>query len=152
MIRLLLVILLLAAGFLPAYAQERQICEESDLYDLTKGCPLGQLRSRYGKDEVRDIMFEVLKDYPYDQKDRFAALLERKIDLLKQGAGGPESWKAKAGERLAYHLERVRSASAGNWDQTRDAARKELASVDEMYRKSGERGQSRIIHLRVLTA
>jgi len=132
------VVLFLALQFLcQAYAIE--LCEPQDYYNLADSSKCTIQDSRTGnKSDSREPMFEILKNYPYESKDRFIKLLQRKIELvdnyLTQQQGQKETERTKINiskleqtkQGLSKQLGMVNTASQDNWVSVRDQARKAL--------------------------
>ena len=130
--------LFLASQFLcQAYAIE--LCEPQDYYNLADSskCTI-KYNKTANKSDSQQLMFETLKNYPSENKDRFVELLQRKIALvdnyLIQQQGQGQSEKAKVNiskleqtkQSLFNSLKMVRDATQDNWVNVRDQARKEL--------------------------
>ena len=87
-------------------------------------------------------MFETLKNYPYENKDRFVKLLQRKVELVdsyitqQKGQRQTEQSKAKISklkqvkQGLSEELKIVNAATQENWVSVRDQARKELKEAE----------------------
>jgi len=60
-----------------------EICEPQDYYNLLdpKECRLEYEKAGH-KIDPRDAMFEIMKNYPFEKKDRFINLLQRKVELV----------------------------------------------------------------------
>lgn len=137
-------VLFLASQFLcQAYAVE--ICEPQDYYDLTRGT---KCSIRAGsKVDPRDAMFEIMKNYPFDKKDAFAKLLQRKIELVdnykKQQQDQTQTEKVtaaissleRAKQVLLGQLVMVNTATRDNWESVRDQARKALEETAKSLRE-----------------
>jgi hypothetical protein len=131
-------VLFLASQFLcQVYAIE--LCEPRDYYNLTDSTKCEIKYNKAGnKSDPREIMFEILKNYPYEKKDRFIKLLQRKIELvdnyMTQQQGQRQTEKVKANIRkleqskqgLTEQLGMVNAATQDNWVSVRDQARKVL--------------------------
>jgi len=132
------VVLCLASQFLcPVYAIE--LCEPQDYYNLADSSKCKLKDNQAGsKNDSRELMFKTLKNYPYENKDKFIKLLQRKIELvnnyLTQQQGQSQTEKAKTNIRkleqtkqgLSEQLEMVNAATQKNWVSVRDQARKAL--------------------------
>ena len=119
------------------YAME--LCEAQDYYNLANAakCPIKDHKAG-DKSNPQSAMFEVMKNFPFEQKDAFAKLLQRKIELIdnyktqQQGQVPVEKFTANIGklERakqvLQGQLEMVNAATQDNWVSVRDQARKVL--------------------------
>ena len=130
--------LFLASQFLrPVYAIE--LCEPRDYYNLANSSKCKIKGNEAGnKSDPRELMFEILKNYPYEEKDRFVKLLQRKIELVddyitqQQGQRQTEKVKAniskleQAKQGLSEQLGMVNAATQDNWVSVRDQARKAL--------------------------
>ncbi len=129
------VALFLASQFLcQAYAIE--LCEPRDYYNLANS---SKCKIKYNKEsDPNQLVFEILKTYPYEQKDRFIEVLQRKIELIdtniKQRQGQARTEKVKADistleqtkKGLSEQLVMVNAATQDNWVSVRDQARKAL--------------------------
>ncbi len=139
--------LFLATPFLcPVYAIE--LCEPRDYYNLADSskCEI-QYNKADNKSDSRELMFQILKNYPYEGKDRFVQLLQRKIDLvdnyIKQQQGQPQTEKVKANvgkleqtkQGLSGQLGMVHAATRDNWVSVRDQARKALEEAAQRLRE-----------------
>jgi hypothetical protein len=135
-------VLFLASGFLcQVYAIE--LCEPQDYYNLADSskCELKDNKAD-DKNGSRELMFEILKNYPYEQKDKFIKLLQRKIELvdnyLKQQQNQGQSEKVKANisklgqtkQDLSMQLGMVNAATRDNWVSVRDQARRALEEAE----------------------
>ena len=141
------VVLFLGAQFLcSVYAIE--LCEDEDYYNLADSskCKIkyNDARNESGSPE---LMFEILKTYPYENKDNFVKLLQRKIELVDdyvtQQRGQKQTAKVKADidkleqtkQVLSGQLEMVNSATRDNWVSIRERARKELEEATKRLRE-----------------
>jgi secreted Zn-dependent insulinase-like peptidase len=125
-----------------------ELCEPQDYYNLADSSkckiPYNGVDNNAGS---REIMFEILKNYPYDNKDRVIELLKRKIELLDnhidQRQTQSQTGKVKADIRelkqakqeLSEQSVMVNAATRENWEEVRDRARKAL---EESARKLRE--------------
>ncbi len=140
-------VLLLVFQFLyQAYAVE--ICEPQDVYNLmdTKECQVEYYKAG-NKDDPHDAMFEIMKNYPFEKKDRLIKLLQRKIELVDnyktQQQGQRQTEKVKANisnleqtkQGLSVQLGMVNAATQDNWVSVRDQARKVLEEAARSLRK-----------------
>jgi hypothetical protein len=140
-------VLFLASQFLcQAYAIE--LCEPQDYYNLADST---KCKVKYNKADDKSgpnqLMFEILKNYPYEQKDRFIKVLQRKIELLdtnitqRQGQGQTEKVKAdistleQTKQGLSEQLAMVNAATQDNWVSVRDQARKALEEAASRLRE-----------------
>ena len=120
-----------------AYAVE--ICEPQDVYNLmdTKECLIEYKKAGHTSDP-QDAMFDIMKNYPYEKKDRLVNLLQRKIELVdnyitQQNSQG-QTKKVQANiskfeqtkRDLSEQLVMVNAATQNNWVSVRDRARKAL--------------------------
>jgi hypothetical protein len=83
-------------------------------------------------------MFEIMKSYPFENKDAFEKLLQRKIELVdtyktqQQGQKQTEKVMANisklehAKQVLLGQLKMVNTSTQSNWVSVRDRARKAL--------------------------
>ncbi len=126
--------LLLASQFIcKSYAIE--LCEPQDYYNLADSskCTINDNKA-VNQNDPRELMFETLKNYPYEHKDRFLKLLQRKIELvdnyLKQQQGQNQTEKSNVSigkleqskRELFEQLEIVTAATADNWVSVRNQA------------------------------
>lgn len=131
-------VLFLAAQFLcQVYAIE--LCEPQDYYNLADSAKCKIKDNKAGnKSDSRELVFEILKNYPYEEKDKFIKLLQRKIELVdnyitQQKARG-QTEKARVDlnkleqtkQGLSEQLGKVSASTLDNWVSVRDQARKEL--------------------------
>lgn len=138
---------LLASQFLcQAYAIE--LCESQDYYNLagSSKCTIKGSQAANQSDS-RELMFGILKNYPYENKDKFVKLLQRKIELVNSYLGQQQAQgqtaKVKTNiinleqtkQSLSEQLVKVDAATADNWVSVRDQARKAL---DEAAKKLRE--------------
>jgi hypothetical protein len=128
-------VLLLAFQFLcQAYAIE--LCEEQDYYNLAR--PIRCLipyNEAVKKGDPREAMFEIMKNYPFEKKDEFVKLLQRKIGVIddhitrRQSQVQTEkvtvvlSKLENAKQLLRRQLEMVNNATQDTWVSVRDQAR-----------------------------
>ncbi len=128
-------VLFLASQFsCQVYAIE--LCEPQDYYNLATAskCPV-----QYNKEAgPKDAMFEIMKNYPFENKDAFAKLLQRKIELIDnyktQQQGQKQTKEVMAAlsnleyakQVLLSQLEMVNTATQDNWASVRAGARKSL--------------------------
>jgi len=138
---------LLASQFLyQAYAME--LCEPQDYYNLANASKCSVQKNKAGsKNDPRDAMFEIMKNYPFENKDAFAKLLQRKIELVdnyktqQQGQKQTEkimvslSKLEHARQVLLGQKEMVNTATQDNWVSVRDHARKALEETARSLRE-----------------
>lgn len=131
-------VLFLTSQFLcQVYAME--LCEPQDYYNLADSTQCTMKDNKAGsKSDPRELMFEILKNYPYENKDRFIKLLQRKIELvgnyITRQQSQMQTEKVKANIRefeqtkqgLSEQLRMVKAATQDNWVNVRDQARKAL--------------------------
>lgn len=131
-------VLILASQFLYlAYAIE--LCEPQDYYNLADSSKCKIKYNKEGnKSKSQQLMFEILKNYPYENKDKFVKLLQSKIALVdnyitqQQGQGKSEKVKVNISKLeltrrgLFQQLRMVNNATKDNWVRVRDQARREL--------------------------
>jgi hypothetical protein len=139
--------LFLASQFLcQAYAIE--LCEPQDYYNLADSTKCKIKYNKAGnKSDYRELMFEILKNYPYENKDKFIKLLQRKIELvdnyMTQQQGQRQTEKVKANisklEQTKHDLLRqegmVNASTRDNWVSVRDQARKALEEAAQRLRE-----------------
>ena len=140
-------VLFLASQFLyQAYAIE--LCEPQDYYNLADSA---QCKIKYNKgdnqSDSREIMFEVLKNYPYKNKDKVIKLLQKKIERVdtylieQQGKQQTEKIKInisklkQAKQSLSQQLGMVTAATQDNWVSVRDRANKVLKETAQGLRE-----------------
>jgi hypothetical protein len=116
-----------------------ELCESRDYYNLADStkCKIGD-NPAGDKSDSRELMFEILKNYPYENKDKFIELLQRKIELvgnyIMQQQAQKQTRKVKANtskleqtkQDLFGQLGMINSATQDNWVSVRDQARKVL--------------------------
>ena len=132
------VVLFLALQFLcSVYAMD--LCESEDYYNLADSskCKIKYNESA-SKSDSQELMFDVLKNYPYENKDRVVKLLQKKIERVDnyiiQQKDQKQTEKVKINinklqqtkESLFEQLELVKVANQKNWVSVRDQATKEL--------------------------
>lgn len=141
-------VLFLAAQFLSrAYAID--LCETEDYYNLADSskCKI-KYNETNAKSDSRELMFEVLKNYPYENKEMVVKLLEKKIkrvdNYIIEQKSQKQTEKTKvniskleqAKRELAEQLVMVSAANADNWisirDQATNALRKATKSLQEV--------------------
>lgn len=141
-------VLILASQFLYlAYAIE--LCEPQDYYNLADSSKCKIKYNKAGnKSESQQLMFEILKNYPYENKDKFVKLLQSKIALvdnyITQQQGQEKSEKVKANiskleltrQGLAQQLRMVNNATKDNWVRVRDQARRELEEATKRLQEA----------------
>lgn len=130
--------LFLASQFLSqVYAID--LCETEDYYNLADSskCKI-KYNETNGKSDSRELMFEVLKNYPYENKDTVVKLLEKKIkrvdNYIIEQRGQKQTEKIEVNiskleqskQELSEQLVRVAAATADNWVSVRDQATKTL--------------------------
>ena len=131
-------VLFLVSQFL-AQGNAIELCEPQDYYNLADS---SKCSIKYNKEanasDSRELMFETLKTYPYELKDKFLKLLQRKIELVdnytkqQQSQKLTEKVKANIGkleqvkQDLAEQLAMVNEAILDNWVKLRDQATKTL--------------------------
>jgi hypothetical protein len=125
-----------------------ELCEQQDYYNLVDSTECKIEDNKAGeKSDSRESMFEILKNYPYEKKDKFIKLLERKIELvdnyITQQRGQKQTKKSKANISMVEQTKRdlyrqvgmVTAATQDNWVSVRDQARNVL---DESARRLQE--------------
>lgn len=141
------VVLLLALQFLcQAYAIE--LCEPQDYYNLADSAKCKITNNQAGdKNDSQNSMFEILKNYPYESKDKFVKLLQRKIELVgsylaqQQAQGQTEKVQTniinleQIKQSLSGQLGSVNAATQENWVSVRDQARKALEEASIRLRE-----------------
>ncbi len=131
-------VLFLTSQFLcQVYAIE--LCEPQDYYNLADStkCKI-KYNEEGNKSDSRELMFGILKNYPYENKDRFIKLLQRKVELvdtyITQQKSQTQTEKVKANiskleqtkQGLSEQLGMVNAATQDNWVSVRDQASKAL--------------------------
>lgn len=133
--------LLLVSQFL-CNAQAMDLCESEDYYNLADSskCKI-KYNEGAGESDSRELMFEVLKNYPYEYKDNVIKLLQRKIERVDNYIIEQHRQKQtekvqfnigkleQAREKLFEQLGLVKTATADNWAGVRDRATKELKAA-----------------------
>lgn len=142
----LAVIAFLAPQFAcPVYPIE--LCEPQDYYNLAGStkCTLEDKKAGDSSDS-RQLMFEILKNYPYENKDKFIQVLQRKIELVDdylarhKGAAQTDQTKVnvsmleQARRSLEEQLKLVGAATPDTWVSVRDEARAVLADTAQRLR------------------
>jgi len=141
------VVLLLVSQFLyQAHAVE--LCEQQDYYNLADSSKCKIKSNKSGdKSNPQDLMFEMLKNYPYENKDKFIKVLQRKIELVdsyitqKKSQKQIERIKANISKLeqtkrdLSEQLKMVNAATQDNWVNVRDQARKALEEAATSLRE-----------------
>jgi hypothetical protein len=132
------VVLFLTSRFLcQVYAIE--LCESQDYYNLADSskCTLKNNHA-VSKSNSQESMFEILKNYPYENKDKFIKLLQRKIELVDNSLAQQKikiltdrsktniSKLEQVKQNLSEQFKMVDSATRENWVDIRDQARKVL--------------------------
>jgi len=128
-----------------AYALE--LCDSQDYYNLEHAAQCSiQYKSAGAKGSPQDTMFEIMKNYPYDQKEAFVKLLQRKVDLVDtytaQRKGLARTGKTadavsrleRAKQVLLGQVTLVNGATRENWVSVRDQARKALEDTTKDLR------------------
>ena len=136
------VVLFLTSRFLcQVYAIE--LCESQDYYNLADSskCTLKNNHA-VSKSNSQESMFEILKNYPYENKDKFIKLLQRKIELVDNSLAQQKikiltdrsktniSKLEQVKQGLSEELKIVNAATQENWVSVRDQARKELKEAE----------------------
>jgi hypothetical protein len=136
-------VLFLATQFLcKVYAVD--ICEPQDYYNLADSgkCKI-RPNNAGNKSDPHELMFEILKNYPYEQKDKFVKLLQRKIELVNtyktQQQARMQTEKVKTDiskleqtkQDLSEQLGMVNAATKDNWVSVRDKARNALEEASK---------------------
>ena len=141
------VVLFLASQFLcQVYAIE--LCEPQDYYNLADSSKCTIKGNQSGnKNDSGELMFETLKTYPYENKDRFVKLLQRKIELVDnyiiQQKDQKQTEKVKvnisklghAKQSLSEQLEMVNAATVDNWVSVRNQATDALREASKSLRE-----------------
>jgi hypothetical protein len=120
-----------------------ELCEPQDYYNLVDSTKCKIEQDKEGnKSDSRKLMFEILKNYPYENKDKFIKLLQRKIELvdnyITQQQGPKQTGRVKADiskleqtkQDLSEQLTMVNAATQDNWAGVRDRARKALEEAE----------------------
>ncbi|MCK9604482.1 MAG: hypothetical protein M0R66_09005 [Candidatus Omnitrophica bacterium] len=140
-------VLFLASQFLyQAYAIE--LCEPQDYYNLVNSSKCSIQYNKAGnKGDPQEDMFEIMKNYPFEDKGAFVKLLQRKIGLIdnyktqQQGKAQTEKVIANISkleqtkQGLSRQLGMVNSATQDNWPSVRDQARKALEEAARRLRE-----------------
>ena len=115
------------------------LCETEDYYNLADSskCKI-KYNETSGKSDSRELMFEVLKNYPYENKETVIKLLEKKIkrvdNYIIEQRGQKQTEKIEVNiskleqskQELSEQLVMVTAATADNWVRVRDQATKTL--------------------------
>lgn len=139
-------VLLLAVQFL-TQAHAMELCEPQDYYNLANSakCPI-QYNKSGNKGDHREAMFEIMKNYPFENKDSFVKLLQRKIELVDNYKTQQQSQRqtekvmvnigklGHAKQVLFGQLAMVNAATQDNWVSVRDQARKALQETSRSLR------------------
>lgn len=141
-------VLFLASQFLLCQVYAIEICEPRDYYNLADSDKCEIDYNKTGKkNDSRELMFEILKNYPYEKKERFVRLLQRKIELVdnyitrQQGQRQTKSTKAaistleQTRQDLFKQIEMVNAATRDTWVSVRDQARKALEEAAQRLRE-----------------
>ncbi|MFH1397078.1 MAG: hypothetical protein ABIH27_00815 [Candidatus Omnitrophota bacterium] len=125
-----------------------ELCEPRDYYNLANSSKCSIKENTSGnKEDPNQLVFEILKNYPYKQKDKFTKVLQRKIELVdanitqRQRQGQTEKVKADINtlehikQGLSEQLVMVSAANQGNWINVRDQARKALEEAAKRLRE-----------------
>jgi hypothetical protein len=140
-------VLFLASQFLcQVYAIE--LCEPRDYYNLMDSTKCKIKDNKAGdKNNSHELMFEILKNYPYEKKDRFIKVLQRKVELvdtyITQQKSQTQTEKVTANiskfeqtkQGLSEQLGMVNAATQDNWVSVRDQARKSLEEAAQRLRE-----------------
>ena len=136
-------VLFLAMQFLSkGFAMD--LCESEDYYNLADSskCKI-KYNEGANKSDSRELMFEVLKTYPYEDKDRVIKLLQKKItrvdDYIIQQQDQKQTEKVKvnisklktARKNLFNELKSVKVATLDNWGSVRDQASQVLKEASK---------------------
>ena len=128
------VVLFLASQFF-CLGHAMDLCESEDYYNLADSSKCKIKYNETGdKSDSRELMFEVLKTYPYENKDKVVKLLQKKIervdDYTIEQKGQKQTEKVKvniskleqAKQNLSEQLGLVNAATLDNWGSVRDQA------------------------------
>lgn len=140
-------VLFLASQFL-CQAHAIELCEPRDYYNLADStkCKI-EINKASDKSDPNQLVFDILKNYPYEQKDRFIKVLQRKIELIdtnitqRQSQRQTEKVKVDIGtleytkQDLSGQLVKVNAATQDNWVSVRDQARKALEEAARRMRE-----------------
>jgi len=135
-------VLFLGSQFL-CQVQAIELCETEDYYNLADSSKCKIKYNKEGdKSDSRELVFEILKTYPFEERGKFIKLLQRKIELVdnyitqQQNQGQTEKVKAniskleQAKQALSKQLEMANAATQDNWVSVRDQARKALEEAE----------------------
>ena len=141
------VVLFLATQSL-CQAHAMELCEPRDYYNLADSSKCSVQGNKAGnKDDSRQSVFEILKNYPYEQKERFVKVLKGKIELLdsnitqRQGLSQTEKVKTdistleRAKQGLSEQVGMVQASTQDNWVGVRDRARETLEEAAKKLRE-----------------
>ena len=144
---LLALVLFFTSQFLcQIYAIE--LCEPQDYYNLADSskCSI-KGKTADNKNDSRELVFDILKTYPYEQKDKFVRLFQRKIELVDnnivQQRNQAQTEKVKGNiskleqtkQDLSGQLGMVNDATRDIWVGVRDQARKVLEESAKRLRE-----------------
>jgi len=140
-------VLLLAQRFL-CFSYAMELCEPQDYYNLANATKCSVQYNKAGnKSDPRDAMFQIMKEYPFEKKDAFAKLLQRKIELIdnyktqQQSQRKTEKFNANisklehAKQVLLSQLKMVNTSTRNNWASVRGQARKALEETARSLRE-----------------
>ena len=140
-------VLFLASQFL-CQAHAIELCEPRDYYNLADSANCKIKYNQADKTSApQDAMFEIMKNYPFENKEAFTKLLQRKIEIVdnyktqQQSQSQTEKVKAninkleQAKQGLSEQLMMVNNATRDNWASVRGQARKALEEISESLRE-----------------
>lgn len=134
-----IVMVLFSMPLFLSQVQAVELCETQDFYNLanSSSCKVKYNKVNSKKDP-RESMFEILKNYPYENKDMFVKLLQNKVRRVdsyiieqrsrkqSRGVKANISKLEQAKQSLNEQLALVNSATVDNWESRRDQASKVL--------------------------
>ena len=131
-------VLFLSAQLL-CQAHAIELCQPQDYYLLMNSSKCKIPYNKAGeKGGSNDAMFEIMNNYPFENKDAFTELFQSKIKLIDnyitQQQGQKQTGKVRANisklerarQGLSEQLGVINSATRDNWVSVRGRARKEL--------------------------
>ena len=136
-------VLFLASQFL-CQALAMDLCESEDYYNLADSskCKI-KYNEKGDKSDTQELMFEVLKTYPYENKEMVVKLLQKKITRVENYIIEQKSQKQtektkvniskleQAKQNLFGQIGPVSAATLDNWSGVRDQASKVLKEASK---------------------
>jgi thiamine biosynthesis lipoprotein ApbE len=139
--------LFLGSQFL-CLAQAMELCEAQDYYNLANATKCSIQYDKTGnKADPQSAMFEIMKNYPFENRDVLVRLLQRKIELIdnykaqQQVQGETERVKANISkleqtkQGLSEQIVMINAATQDDWFSVRDRASKVLEEAAKRLRE-----------------